>query len=148
MSACYSRRFWHLRDISAYGVISEVPVLRFCRLKASAWTGSKRPNRSLESCGMNSRTFNGLLSGRFCRTSRVAFPVARPERHLLGPALRHSWRDLPVYYGPAPLAIIDCRRSLSSSATLKYRNDTQSLELSSREDAHEYTGRSRPARNA
>jgi transposase len=43
---------------------------------------------------MNSRTWNGLPSGRFCRTSRVAFPVlttGRPERHLLGSAL---WRSL------------------------------------------------------
>jgi hypothetical protein len=36
----YSRRVWHVRDISAYGVISEVPLLRLCRLKASGWTDS------------------------------------------------------------------------------------------------------------
>jgi hypothetical protein len=27
-----SHRFWHVRDMYGYGVISEVPVLRFCRL--------------------------------------------------------------------------------------------------------------------
>ena len=50
----HSRRFWLVCRMSGYGVFSEVPVVR--------------------SCGMNSRTLNGLPSGRFCRTSRVAFP--------------------------------------------------------------------------
>ena len=39
---------------------------------------------------MNSRTLNGLPSGRFCRINRVAFPL-RPSA---------PWRDLPVPYGP------------------------------------------------
>jgi hypothetical protein len=42
------------------------------------------PKRGLESCGMNSRTLNGLPSGRFCRTSRVAFAVFDDRRVLNG----------------------------------------------------------------
>jgi transposase len=34
----HSRRFWHVRSMSGYGVISEVPVVRFCRLKASVFS--------------------------------------------------------------------------------------------------------------
>jgi hypothetical protein len=41
-----------------------MPVVRFCRLKASILDVIKPPNGSLESCGMNSRTSNGLPSGR------------------------------------------------------------------------------------
>jgi len=37
--------------MSGYGVISEVPVVQFCRLKASVWTWFKRPNGSIETCG-------------------------------------------------------------------------------------------------
>ena len=60
----HSRRFWHVRSMSDYGVISEMPVIRFCRLKASVWTWSKRPKRGAWNHGMNSRTLNELLSGR------------------------------------------------------------------------------------
>ena len=46
-------------------------------------------NRSLESCGLNSRTLNGLPSGRSFRTSRVVFPVLvatpSPRLHLRPP---------------------------------------------------------------
>ena len=52
----HSRRFWHVRSMSGYGVISEAPVGQFCRLKVSVWLWFKRPNGGLESCGMNSRT--------------------------------------------------------------------------------------------
>jgi hypothetical protein len=30
------RRFWHVRVISGQGVISEVPVVRFCRLRITS----------------------------------------------------------------------------------------------------------------
>ena len=33
----HSRRFWHVRSMSDYGVISEMPVVLFCRL---AWAGA------------------------------------------------------------------------------------------------------------
>ena len=34
----HSRRFWNVLGMSGLGVVSEMPVVRFCRLKASVWT--------------------------------------------------------------------------------------------------------------
>ena len=33
----HSRRFWHVPSMSGR-LISEAPIVRFCRLKASVWT--------------------------------------------------------------------------------------------------------------
>jgi hypothetical protein len=41
----HSRRFWYVRSMSGYGVISEAPVVRFFRLKTSAWALIQRQNR-------------------------------------------------------------------------------------------------------
>jgi hypothetical protein len=55
------------------------PVVRFCRLKTSVWTRFKRPNRSLESCGMNSRTLNGLPSRALVSRTRCSVFYAAPQ---------------------------------------------------------------------
>src|SRR6202040_1927408 len=60
----HSRRFWHVRVMSGWGVISEMPGVRFLPVEGIGPDPIQAPNRSLESCGMNSRILNGLPSGR------------------------------------------------------------------------------------
>ena len=89
--------------MSAYGVISEVPVLRFCRLKASlnAIQAAKPEPRSIR---YELTDFEWAAIRSFLPDKPRGIPRVDDRRILNGIfwvlCSGAPWRDLPVYYGP------------------------------------------------
>jgi hypothetical protein len=63
----HSRRFWHVRSMSGYGVISEMPVVLFCRLAWAGAIGSVRDELATQPDGQ-------------IRTALANSPVKSPQR--------------------------------------------------------------------
>jgi len=63
----HSRRYWHVRSMSGYGVISEMPVVLFCRLAWAGAIGSVRDELATQPDGQ-------------IRAALANLPVQSPQR--------------------------------------------------------------------
>jgi len=88
--------------MSGYRVISEMPVVRFCRLKASVWTLIQASKRGVSRYELTDVEWAAIRS--FLPNKPRGIPRVNDRRVLNGIfwVLRSGapWRDLPMSYGP------------------------------------------------